>query len=592
MKILLVNPIYNRLSEEKEPRKNLYSLGLAVLQTEFQKCNVVCDILDLNYHKDAATRCGSYENIVSTFIQLDEYKYIGITSFSNNFVNAILLAETIKNKMPSTTVFLGGAHASACAYEIIKTFPFINFINIGEGEKSVKNIVEYFQGKISIESIPNIAYFDGLKVRFTQAMDLLSKEELPILLPKMSLLGVNHSRLFNESADIEGGRGCPFNCVFCSTKNFWQRKCRMKPLDTILYEMDQLHQKCGIQHFSITHDLFTANKEFISQFCDSMKERKFSWTCSARFDTISCSILDKMYESGCLDVFYGIETGSQELQTVINKNLDLKKVEDIIQYCNEHHYMHTISFILGFPFETPAQLNETLMFIIKYYGCSYTKVRTGILTPEVGTKVYSDYHDKMHFDRAYMLRNYDYVQLEKDRELSLIKSYPNIFSHFYFLENPNFSIHALRFIEKAVRFLCVNYYKTLGLAIEKSGNVLKVISNIIKVPFSTMSDTDYEDAIQNFDKKFKEFINQNPDLFGIFEYESLIKKLKSCALSCGSISKSIVLDKPYPTLGIRDITTNSSGEYHYCIHVKSDHSNLHKITLRISQEEDTCADVE
>lgn len=582
MKILLINPIYNRLPEKSEQRENLYSLGLAVLQTEFKKNNTICDILDLNYHKDIALECSSYEELIKKFISLDCYKYIGITSFCNNFVNAILLAEEVKKQNPSAIVYLGGAHASTCAEEVVKAFRFIDFVNIGEGEKSVKYLVDYFNSNIMIDDVPNIVYYDGTRVKHTYSAPLLAKKELPTLSPQMSLIKVQKNRLFYMSADIEGGRGCPFNCIFCSTKNFWQRQCRMKPLETILKEMDQLHSECGINHFSITHDLFTAKPDFIMQFCLAMQERKYTWTCSARFDTISKPIISQMYKSGCKDIFFGIETGSQELQKVINKNLNLNKVDEIICFCVQNRYVHTISFILGFPFETPKQLDETLFLIYRYYKSHYTKIRTGILTPEVGTKVYFDYRDKMKFDKDYMENNYDYVPLVREKEVTLVQTFPDVFSHFYYLENPHFSIHGLRFVEKALRYLCINYYKTLGIALLQYGSIIKVIADIIKVPLYSMNWIEYQHGIESFDEKLKKYIYADNSLIGTFEYEELIKGLKKQAEKVGKIRTQLTLDKPYPYLEASEIPSFAEGQYYYTICAEIDPDSLHKLTLKIS----------
>ena len=125
-----------------------------------------------------------------------------------------------------------------------------------------------------------------------------------------------------DQIDIEGGRGCPFSCVFCSTKTFWKSNFRLKENMILIREIGELKNKYDIRRFNIVHDLFTANKSKIIEFCDLVIENQLDivWGCSARIDTIDEDIAMRLKWSGCDQIYFGIETGSMRMQKLINKN--------------------------------------------------------------------------------------------------------------------------------------------------------------------------------------------------------------------------------------------------------------------------------
>ena len=77
-----------------------------------------------------------------------------------------------------------------------------------------------------------------------------------------------------KSVQIDVGRGCPFACTFCSTKTFWKRKFRLRSVDNILDEIEYVINTYGITDFDFKHDLFTANKRRVLEFCRALRKRK------------------------------------------------------------------------------------------------------------------------------------------------------------------------------------------------------------------------------------------------------------------------------------------------------------------------------
>lgn len=129
----------------------------------------------------------------------------------------------------------------------------------------------------------------------------------------------------NTGISIEGGRGCPFNCSFCSTSGFWGRKYRIKPVDDLIYEMKKLNKIYKFKFFNIQHDLFTANRKAIVAFCNKIIDERLnlSWGCSSRVDVLDYDLIELMAKANCKSMFLGIETGSKRMQKILNKNLNI-----------------------------------------------------------------------------------------------------------------------------------------------------------------------------------------------------------------------------------------------------------------------------
>ena len=272
------------------------------------------------------------------------------------------IAERIKSVSPETYIVFGGPQADACAEETILVFDYVDFICCGEGEKT---IVPLFKSLLNGE--PDLTV-DGL---------VYKKDGNAVINPRPALLTDFDSLPFadfslwtdieREAKDIYAlpidiGRGCPFNCIFCSTKSFWERKYRLKSAERIIEEIKLVHNVFNITHFKFMHDMFTMNKQAVCELCEKIKELDFkiTWSCSARADCLTPELVDTMADAGLDRIFIGVESGSPRMQKVIKKNLKLDKAYEIIKYISEKGIFISASYIYGFPDETPEDLSQTI----------------------------------------------------------------------------------------------------------------------------------------------------------------------------------------------------------------------------------------
>ncbi len=161
-----------------------------------------------------------------------------------------------------------------------------------------------------------------------------------------------------------------------------------------------------------------------------------------------------MAETGCEGVFFGIDSGSEQLQQAMNKRLDLSEAALRIERTDKRGIKTTVSLITGFPEETKDDLRATIGFLVDSLRFDNSEPQLHLLAPLAETPITTQYKDKLIFDDIFSDTSYQGWQQEvPDREM--IRSYPDIFVNFYAVPTCCFDRHYLRelreFILKGMR---------------------------------------------------------------------------------------------------------------------------------------------
>ena len=423
MQILFIAPMYY---EELSP-----SIGVLNLATILNQNGYSAAIMDFQYMYQEE-KLTIYEDSDKNFdamanaILLENPCIVGFSSMYNCYHTFIKIAERIKLKSPDTKIIFGGPQASVTAYETLRKFEWIDIIAVGESEKYIVQVVEALLQQKDFISIPSIAYRQGNQILQNEASEMI--QDLDVLpYPDFSLLPYSNQL---ESFPIEGGRGCPYGCIYCSSKTFWKRKYRMKSISRIIDEIRVIMVKYNVRQFSFIHDLFTANKHFIIEFCEKIiaENLDIEWCCSARIDTIDKEIIELMKKAGCTRVYFGIETGSPRMQKVINKNLQIDNVKEKFALLKEYSMKeYVFSFIYGFPQEHTDDLTNTLNMIEYLLDNGFRTIQLHRLSILPGTEIFEQYKSSL------ILKDFKNVleDVDMDSCLDIIQENPLLFSYFY-----------------------------------------------------------------------------------------------------------------------------------------------------------------
>ena len=380
---------------------------------------------------------------MATYILNKNPTYISIYTMCNNYYQAISLAKVIKKLNSNIAIILAGPQASTVAEETLKCFEWIDYIAIGEGEKNILNILNFVDQRLEkreiISEIKGLAYRkeNGDIVENWDKENWCNLDELEPL--KFELVDEN---IFYQDTviDMEIGRGCPFSCTYCSTSRFWGRKYRVKSVPKVIKELIYYKNKYNISVFSFHHDLLTCDKKYIIYLSQEIirLNLKISWACYSRLDVIDNEMIDIMAKAGCKQIYYGIETGSEYMQKIINKNLDLHKIYTVIDSMSKNNINAELSFIIGYPEEKKEDLIKTIDYIqsIKEYeyklGNQFIRIHIFPIMFFPKTKMTEENEDSLVYN-PYILENNINPKLVPilPEELNWIKSYKKIFINYY-----------------------------------------------------------------------------------------------------------------------------------------------------------------
>jgi len=389
------------------------------------------ELVDLDHIWRQSTGCfNTFRELATDRIAASAPDILGFSSISGSYPATIRLAESCSRRLPGTPIVLGGPQASVVDTPTLEAFPFIDYVLRGEADESFPAMLTALERGEQPGTVPGLTFRDGWRIRRNpNSPAVLDLDRRP--LPAFDLLaGIDDL----GSLPLEAGRGCPFACTFCSTNDFFRRRFRMKPARRLLEEMRLLNTRYKVTTFDLVHDMFTVDRRKVSEFCDVMIEAgsPFRWSCSARTDCVDRNLLLRMWDAGCYDIFFGIETGSQRMQRVIDKNLDLAASRRILHDANEIGLLTTASLIVGYPEETAEDFRDTARFFSDMMRLPNILPQFNILSPLAATPVTSQYWDELFLDEDWTSISENGLEQDAVDQL-LIAVHKDVFPNFYAL---------------------------------------------------------------------------------------------------------------------------------------------------------------
>lgn len=328
-----------------------------------------------------------------------------IVGISNNFTSfsadCVRLARIVQKCLPDALVVMGGAHASMEPKSLLETGA-VEAVVIGEGEYIFRDLVQAFSegGVESARKLVGTVWKVGKKIVDNGYRAPISDLDA-IPFPAYDLLPMEKyiwQRKANFAAvmrhpvgHVISTRGCPYNCIFCSTTKYF-KKFRKRSPENVMAEMKELIAEFGIREFHFHDDSFMADPKHVEALCRMIMQSGIDirWQVSQGINSsrLDEELLELMHKSGMYRVGFPIESGCPETLRFIRKPIRLDRVKRLIEKCNYLGIYCFGCFMIGFPQETEGQLKETIDFIINS-GLDYVKI--SITQPLAGSDLYYIY---------------------------------------------------------------------------------------------------------------------------------------------------------------------------------------------------------
>jgi anaerobic magnesium-protoporphyrin IX monomethyl ester cyclase len=232
----------------------------------------------------------------------------------------------------------------------------------GEGEQTMCEIVAAHEAGSDVSSVAGVVGRDagglGAKGRDLDRIPFPARE----LLPNEQYARYGRKRYGYAITTVMSTRGCPFDCEFCSNVVFGD-SYRERSTGNVVDEIEET-LSLGYDRISFADDVFTLNRRRVIAICDEITRRglRFSWECLGRVDSLDQATAQAMKGAGCFRIFFGIESGNDEILKLMNKQITTAQARDAVAAAHRAGLQVGAFFILFYPGETDDTVLDTLRF--------------------------------------------------------------------------------------------------------------------------------------------------------------------------------------------------------------------------------------
>jgi anaerobic magnesium-protoporphyrin IX monomethyl ester cyclase len=311
MKVCLIHPNHENSTDCRlDP-----PLGLLYIASALRQADVEVVIIDLSGRTD-------YNFPVADFY--------GTTAYVSTLRETKRIHKACMDINPTAEFIIGGAHATARPDD----FPYAVVIE-GRGENAMVEVVTGNKSTLTPFSI-------------LPAFDLIDRNSY-----SRKIAGI-------KSLPLITSRGCPYKCAFCGM-------AKMHRMDKIVFANEgeiESHlaqiKWLGFDALNIQDDIFTMQSTSV---LEQIRGFGFKFRCMGRVGYDVENTYQMLADAGCVQVAWGIESGSQTILDKMNKGVKVQNNRNVIKWAKNAGITSRCFFIIGFPGETRETLEETKRFI-------------------------------------------------------------------------------------------------------------------------------------------------------------------------------------------------------------------------------------
>ncbi len=334
---------------------------------------------------------------------------LGVSILNANRWGGIEAARIAKCMDLKIVTVFGGVGATFLWNHLLTHFSEIDYVVVGEGERTVLTLIDHLGSDHrigEIADIPGVALRHKGLIRYHPGVP--QADDLDTLPDPSEYFTYNHLILT---------RGCGGNCRFCGSPAIWGRKIRSHSPEYFVRQLERLHKR-GVNFFFVSDDTFTFNKKAVMAVCRLLIEKALpiTWAAISRVDFVDGEILSWMRRAGCIQISYGVESGSKQIRKYLKKNIREEQIQKAFQLTSRWGILSRAYFIYGCPGESDETIAQTLALIavIKPLAAIFY-----ILDLFPGTAIYEEFKEKSGAtDDIWMAPVEDIMYFETDPQLT------------------------------------------------------------------------------------------------------------------------------------------------------------------------------
>lgn len=321
-------------------------------------------IVDGNLDPDPWTKIVSY-------LRSGKYAYFGSTVMPGpQLKQAIPFTKKIREEFPEIKIIWGGYFASN-QYKTVLESGYVDFVINGPGDTAMPALLQALENNQPFENISNLIFKKDNEIIKTK------KEELPDMdrLPQLPYDKLNsfyplsrylcRTYLGKKTIAYHSSFGCPFTCSFCAVVPIYNARWKGKSAEMIYKDAMFLKQRYGGDALEFHDNNFFVSEKRTVEFAKLIKPENMHWWGEARIDTMDKykdESLQILSESGCKMIFFGAETGNDEVLKKMDKG-GTQTGEQILRFAGRLRKFGIVpeySFVLGTPAATEDEVNKQI----------------------------------------------------------------------------------------------------------------------------------------------------------------------------------------------------------------------------------------
>jgi len=303
---------------------------------------------------------------------------------SNQYPRALDLARAFRAR--GLTVMIGGFHVSGCI-SMLPTLP-------ADLQEALDLGIHLYAGEAEgrmAEVLRDVAAGQAKPIyKYLSDLPEMAAAVFPIL-PRSVV-----TRVAGHYSSFDAGRGCPFQCSFCTIINVQGRKSRYRTPDDV-ESIVRANAAQGITRFFVTDDNFARNRNWepiLDRLIELREREKFNIRLLLQVDTLCHRIpgfIEKAARAGCTAIFLGLENINPEsLMGAKKRQNKIWEYREMLLAWRAQKVMTYAGYILGFPTDTPETIARDIEIIKKELPVDILEFF--YLTPLPG----SEDHKKLH----------------------------------------------------------------------------------------------------------------------------------------------------------------------------------------------------
>ncbi len=357
--LINLNMLLVRYAEGMDKETHL-PLGLLYLTTVLEQAGLEVDLRD--YQMCEAPDPFDLDAFLA--FAADPAPIVGLSCMANLLPFTILAAERLAARYPDRTIVLGGVGAKAVEEAVLRRFPWIDLVAHGEAERSIVPLVETLRRGGDPASVPGLFFRRGDGSVGCTAPPPRIRELGSLPRPAWHRVDL---RAY-DAYGMLSSRGCPYKCSFCSVAPIWDHRSFFRPAEDVVAEMRELHERAGVSLFLFQDEFFVSSKRAVMRFCEELGRSGLPvvWKAFARVDLADRELLLAMSEAGCVEIRFGIESGSPRLLERMRKGFTAETAVAVVSEAVKHFPRVDTFFIWGFPDETMEDFYASLFQMVSF----------------------------------------------------------------------------------------------------------------------------------------------------------------------------------------------------------------------------------